>query len=106
MGKSRGVDVRRARGGEDYTARIRGSYRKRLRGVPREDGRMVLGREGLAKKTPTWKSDGCANWRVRREDGDVLAIEPDGVYEHVFDGDDPWLDALIFAAEQLRKEMS
>lgn len=103
MSRTRGVDLSRSRRGPDDPARVLGRNHKRLQGVPREDGRMVCGRRRKVSKTTAWQSDGVINWRVRREDGEVLAIEPNREYEHVFDGDDPYTDALEFAAEQLRR---
>lgn len=64
----------------------------------------MCGREGAPKKTSAWKSDGGPNWLVRREDGEVIAVEPERVFEHVFTGDDPFSEALEFAAAQLRGE--
>jgi len=43
---------------------------------------------------------------VRREAGEVLAVEPNREYEHVFEGDDPYTAALMYAAKQLRKELA
>jgi len=33
-------------------------------------------------------------------------VEPGGIYEHVFEGANPFTEALAFAAAQLRKEMN
>jgi hypothetical protein len=44
---------------------------------------------------------------VRRDAGEVVAVEPNREYEHVFDGsDDDFERALAFAADQLRKELA
>ena len=43
------------------------------------------------------------NWRVRSERGEVVAIEPNRDFEHVFDGDDPFMAALEYAAKKLRE---
>lgn len=43
------------------------------------------------------------NWKVRSEDGDVVAIEPNRDFEHVFEGSDPFMAALEYAAKQLRE---
>ena len=46
------------------------------------------------------------NWKVRRSQlGEVVAIEPNNEFEHVFtDGVDPFDAALQYAAAQLRNE--
>lgn len=47
------------------------------------------------------------NWRVKTEDGEVLAIEPDREHEHVFEGGaDPLMAAIEFAAKRLREGSS
>jgi hypothetical protein len=33
-------------------------------------------------------------------------VEPGGEYEHVFDGEDPYTEALQYAATQLRKALA
>lgn len=43
------------------------------------------------------------NWKVRSERGEVVAIEPNRDFEHVFEGDDPFMAALEYAAKQLRE---
>lgn len=46
------------------------------------------------------------NWRVLRYrgDGDVVAIEPNRDYEHVFEGGrDPYWEAVQYAAKRLRE---
>jgi hypothetical protein len=60
------------------------------------------------KKTPARQEDGARLcWRVRREHGEVLAIEPGETHEHVFAGyDDDYQEALKFAADKLRKELA
>lgn len=43
------------------------------------------------------------NWKVRVERGEVLAIEPNREFEHTFEGgSDPFMEALEYAAKQLR----
>lgn len=48
------------------------------------------------------------NWRVVHEPGgDIVAVEPNRDYEHVFEGGkDPYMEALEYAAQQLRKELA
>ncbi|AXN53347.1 hypothetical protein PBI_THONKO_76 [Mycobacterium phage Thonko] len=86
MGKHRGVTRTRFPGGE----------RRR----PRRDNEVVA-RERKAAKVER-------NWRVKRiETGEVLAFEPGGEYEQVFDsGADPFWQAVEFAAACLRGERS
>lgn len=72
------------------------------------NGRSVLrGREAgrAAWEAARLSHGGCdQNWRVRTEHGEVIAIEPGEVFEHVFtDNDDDFDTALQFAADQLRK---
>lgn len=44
------------------------------------------------------------NWRVGTDGGDVVAVEPNRDYEHVFDGqEDPFMAALEYAAKQIRE---
>ena len=44
------------------------------------------------------------NWRVTVERGQVLAIEPDKDFEHVFEGGgDPFWAAVEFAAAQIKE---
>ena len=48
------------------------------------------------------------SWIVRRNygSGDVVAIEPNREFEHVFEGGkDPYQEALEFAAAELRKDL-
>lgn len=66
----------------------------------------MQGRARSRPKTPTWQPHGCTNWMVRRDGGDVVAVEPDREHEHVFEGGlDDFGAALNFAAAELRKEM-
>jgi hypothetical protein len=60
------------------------------------DGGSVSGRRVPKERVKS-------NWRVRSEAGEVLAIEPDREHEHVFEGSDPFMDALEYAAKQLRE---
>lgn len=44
------------------------------------------------------------NWRVSTQGGDVVAVEPNRDFEHVFEGGkDPFMEALEYAAKQLRE---
>ena len=46
------------------------------------------------------------NWRIKHtDDGEILALEPGREHEQVFEGgDDPYWDAVQFAAKCLRGE--
>lgn len=109
MGKKRGSEHRqreqlRTTGRVGPARDIRGRDQERLHSVSRNGGGTVLG-----KRTPPSPStrlpNGDPNWLVRRERGDILAVEPNGDYEHVFTGGpDPFGEALKFAAARLRKE--
>lgn len=55
-------------------------------------------------KASTRQPDGYTNWLVRLEAGEVVAIEPNREYEHCFTGGaDPFWEAVLFAAAELRK---
>lgn len=43
------------------------------------------------------------NWRVGTQAGEVVAIEPNRDFEHVFEGDDPFMAAIEYAAKQIRE---
>lgn len=107
MGKTRGVEARRARRNGGASG-VRRGHQQGLHGVPSQDGRVLHRREdGRPKKTSTRQPDGRTNWLVRLEEGEVVAIEPNREYEHTFTGgSDPFWDAVKFAASCLRKEMA
>lgn len=53
------------------------------------------------------RDQGKCNWRVKQLDHCVMAFEPDGEHEQVFDkGKDPFWDAVEYAAACLRGEIS
>jgi hypothetical protein len=114
MAKSRTVESRRREqlsvtGRDRLTPRLRRRDKERLQGVSGEGGGDVHRRDGPNPSPPARQPDGGCdrwefNWRVRREDGEVLAVEPGGIHEHVFEGANPFTEALAFAAAQLRKE--
>jgi hypothetical protein len=106
MGKSRGIDLRRTRG-HGHPPRVRRGVEERLHDLPGQDGRTVQGLARARPKAPTWQPHGGANanWAVRRDGGEIVAIEPNEDYEHTFaGGDDPFGVALEFAAKKLREE--
>jgi len=43
------------------------------------------------------------NWRVRRQGGEVVAIEPGRDYETPFDGPTAFWDAVEYAARELKR---
>ena len=99
-------DLRRlGRGPGGYSRRIRQGYLARLSDVwsedqgevrvPRRKGEAVPVRAPRRVKT---------NWRVTCDRGDVVAIEPNREFESVFEGgDDPFMDALEYAAKKIRE---
>lgn len=109
MGKTNGVEHKRRAGllqprRDRAAARLRRSDQESLSRVSGDPGPAVRGRSRTRKASPTWKPDGAnTNWRVGRDGADVVAVEPNRDYEHVFDGADPFGEALEYAAEQLRK---
>lgn len=98
-------DLRRFGGASRYSRRIRSGYRASLSDVWSWDGGAVReprhrkGKEG-AVRAPRQRT----NWKVRSEGGEVLAIEPSREFEHTFEGgSDPFMEALKYAAQQLRE---
>lgn len=98
-------DLRRYRGASGgYTRRVRQGYLQGLSdvwswnmgAVHQPDNRKGSGR---SVRQPNKR----VNWRVHSERGEVVAVEPNRDFEHVFDGDDPFQAALEFAAKQLRE---
>jgi hypothetical protein len=60
-------------------------------------------RKGEGRTVSKARQRNRTNWRVSREDGEVIAVEPNRDFEHVFEGGaDPFMEALEFAAKQLR----
>lgn len=68
-----------------------------------QGNRALLRAGGLDGRVSVRKVREKGNWRVRSERGEVVAIEPDREHEHVFEGADPFMDALEYAAKQLRE---
>lgn len=98
-------DLRRSgRGGREYSRRIRAGYRQHLSDLWSWDGGAVhqrADREGAIR--PVRKPRDKVNWRVGTQAGEVVAIEPNRDFEHVFEGDDPFMAAIEYAAKQIRE---
>ena len=76
--------------------RVRSGY---LRQLAEEGDRLVR------KSPPSRKPREKLNWRVLCHHGEVVAVEPDREFEHVFEGGaDPFWQAVEYAAKQLREE--
>jgi hypothetical protein len=105
--KDRSGDLRRLRGGRRLPARVRRVNHEALLDVwCHTDG--AVHRPGDRQRAQARASREVAhtNWRVirYRGSGEVVAIEPNRDYEHIFDGGvDPFWDAVEFAAAELRK---
>jgi hypothetical protein len=97
-------DLRRTGRGR-LASRVRNSNRQRLSELLGEDGRPLYGRgRDDQTKAAHQKAREHTNWRVRTEFGEVIAIEPNREYEHVFtDNADDFMTALEYAAKQLRE---
>jgi hypothetical protein len=93
--KDRNSDFRRSgRNSRTYARRIRSGYRRQLAEVG----------DQIRPPVTRTKERQKVNWRVRSERGEVVAIEPNRDYEHVFEGgDDDFMAALEYAAKQLRE---
>lgn len=97
-------DFRRVGGASRYSRRIRNGYRASLSDVWSRDGGAVREpRNRTGQGGAVRKSRERTNWRVKTERGEVLAIEPNREFEHTFEGGkDPFMEALEYAAKQLR----
>lgn len=98
-------DLRRlGRGAGGYSRRIRSGYLSRLSDVwSTDDGAVHQSANGKGKSGTVRKSRQRTNWKVSCEHGEVVAIEPNREFEHVFEGGkDPLMEALEYAAKQLR----
>lgn len=105
--KDRSRELRRVGRGR-YLTRVHRGNKARLSELPEGEGRAMRGREAArpGPKTSSRRADGaCTNWRVTRYgSGEIVAIEPNRDYEHTFEGgEDPYWEAVQYAAEQLRK---
>jgi len=102
-------DLRRSgRGAGDFSRRIRSGYLSRLSDVRGEDlGAVREPRNQKGKAGTVRGPQQRTNWRVKMEAGEVLAIEPNREFEHTFEGGaDPFMEALEYAAKQLREGKS
>lgn len=104
--KDRSFELRRlGRGAGGYARRIRSGYLQGLSDVWSEDGgavRQSAEREGKGRTVR--QAHQRTNWRVGVSGGEVIAVEPNREFEHVFDGGgDPFMEALEYAAKQLRE---
>lgn len=98
-------DFRRSgRGAGSLSRRIRRGYLQGLSSVWSEDlGAVHQPRNGKGKAGTVRSPRQRTNWRVKSEAGEVLAIEPNREFEHTFEGgSDPFMEALEYAAKQLR----
>lgn len=69
--------------------------------------RKPADREG--KSRPVRKPREKVNWRIGagEKGGEVVAIEPNREFEHAFEGgSDPLMDAIEYAAKQIREGQS
>lgn len=96
--------LRRVGGWTRYSRRVRDGYRAHLSDVWSWD-------QGAVRKPPDREGAGHTvrkprertNWKVMTDQGEVVAVEPNREFEHVFDGPDPFMAALEYAAKQLRE---
>lgn len=89
--KDHSVELRRL--GRGYARRVTAANRAVLRERP--------------TVTRAEKQRDKRNWRVETSSGEVVAVEPERTHEHVFQGgDDPFWQAVEFAAKQLREAMA
>lgn len=59
----------------------------------------------MSRVAPTRKPREKVNWRVLCHGKEVVAVEPNREFEHVFEGGpDPFWAAVEYAAKQLREE--
>lgn len=99
-------DPRRSgRGARDFSRRIRSGYLQGLSDVWSTDlGAVHQPRDGKGQGSPVRKTRERTNWRVGTQGNDVVAVEPNREFEHVFEGGkDPFMEALEYAARQLRE---
>lgn len=84
--------------------RVLKRYKSQLSELLGADGEAVPEpHHGKAKARSVRTADQRVNWRIKRLGRDVVAIEPDGVYENPFDGPTAFWDAVEFAAAEMRK---
>jgi hypothetical protein len=95
--KDRNAVLRRTGRGR-LVARIRLGRRGDLAELFDQDDGAVRFKQNQPTKRLTEK-----NWRIKREGSEVLAIEPGWAYETPFRGDSALMDAIEFAAAELRK---
>ncbi len=106
MSKDISVELRRVGRGRDRRVRSGNLQSLReLRGTDRAEVRQSHHRQG--KENPVRRARTASarvNWKVQIQAGQVVAIEPNREFEHVFEGgsDDYWA-AVEYAAKQLRE---
>lgn len=97
---------RLGRGSGGFSRRVRQGYLQGLSDVWSWDLGAVCEpdhREGEGRTLSKSRQRNRTNWRVSVEGGEVIAVEPNRDFEHVFQGGpDPFMEALEFAAERLR----